>query len=295
MRPHVVILCSVVAFPPLTAEPLLSSQQTGIGAADPADFADHVAVMGVNAALGGITAGLFRALNHGSFVEGFVQGVLGGGLVYAGKRIAGGQFAGAGLLGRELASVGNSIVFNAADGRGAFDRLLVPLGPLPVRLIVSPGARRPVWPKVDLVSFASLTFGLVSSARSLDIGESLSSGAAVFRVKEEQIAPGRTPLPVANTDGVRQGTTVGGTIFLNERSMGDPITLAHERIHVIQFDFVLAAWSDRSDSWLVPRVDRYVKVNSVAATMGLVNQTFFLPDERENLPWEFEARFFSER
>jgi hypothetical protein len=251
--------------------------------------------MGVNAALGGITAGLFRVLNHGSFVEGFAQGALGGGLVYVGKRIAGQQFDGAGLLGRELASVGNSIVFNAADGRGAFDRLLVPLGPLPVRLVVSPGGPRPVWPKVDLVSFASFTFGLVSSARSLDIGKSLSSGAAVFRVREERIAPGRTPPPVTNTDGVRQATTVGSTIFMNERSMGDPIAHAHERIHVIQFDFALAAWSDRSDSWLVPHVDRYVKVNSVAATMGLVNQTFFLPEERENLPWEAEARFFSER
>lgn len=278
----------------------LQGRQSRAMEAPVAPWGEHAAVFGINAALGGVTSGILRAARGGSFWEGLAGGAAGGGLVYAGKRITVEHFDGAGFVGREVAAVGNSIVHNMAEGVGMFDHLLVPVGPLPVRLLVAPGAGTPVTPKLDVVSLGSLVYGLVTPRYSLDIGTSLLEGAAVFHESAGRRGrqPPRVPVGEMSEREGRVASAVGSSIFLNADVVSDPIVFAHERVHVIQFDFVLAAWSDRLDDWLlqgVPSVAPYVKLNGLIAAMGMANQTFFLPGERNHLPWEREAIFLSGR
>jgi hypothetical protein len=132
-----------------------------------------------NAMIGGVTAGLTQYIRGGSFSRGFVKGMLGGGMVWAGKLVAAQRFSGSGLAGRELAAVGSSMVRNSGLGQGLLEELVLPVGP--VRLYVRPGAPTPVVPKVDVVASAWLAYGIVESELDFDAVESISSGAPVFR------------------------------------------------------------------------------------------------------------------
>lgn len=261
-----------------------------------ASVGNHAAILGINTALGGLSAGVLRVLNGGSFVDGFVGGAMGGALAYGGKRLAAQRFDGAGLLGRQVAAVGNSIVYNAAGNAPFVERLMIPLGPLPARLHIATGPRPAVRATVDLVSAGAVIYGILAPGVRLDLGASISSGAAVF-VERRSARPPATVL-VPSGGSTRAATTVGGAIFLDGYAEGDPVVLAHERVHVLQFDFVLAAWGDRLDALVLgraPAVDRWVKLNALAGVMGVANQTLFLLDERDGLPWEREARLLAGR
>ncbi len=200
------------------------------------DWASHglgeAAFLGLNALVGGLTAGLWQELSGDSFEDGFAGGALGGGVVYAGKRLAAESFPGAGFVGRDVAAVGTSIVRNAADARPLLDSLMLPVGPL--RLHLSP--RAPTAPRVEvnLHQLYWTTYGLAEDRLELDLGESLSSGAPVFRADRSLLVDDHGPV---------LGVAVGGVVMLSpqdderwERS------LAHERAHVSQRDFLHHAW-----------------------------------------------------
>ena len=94
----------------------------------PPDWGGELAFLSGNAALGGLTAALIQELQGGSFWRAFLEGALGGAVVYGGKRIAVERFYAAGLVGRQVAAVGTSMVHNVSDGRGALERLVLPIG-----------------------------------------------------------------------------------------------------------------------------------------------------------------------
>ncbi len=66
----------------------------------PPSLWDRATIFGVNALLGGLSAGVLQAANGGSFLDGRWRGTLGGGLVNGGKRLAAHRVSGAGRLGR---------------------------------------------------------------------------------------------------------------------------------------------------------------------------------------------------
>lgn len=196
------------------------------------DAAGEAAFLGINALVGGLTAGVWQELSGGAFEKGFAGGALGGGVAYAGKRVAAESFAGAGFLGRDLAAVGGSVVRNAADGRPLLDSLALPVGPL--RLHLSPrdpgGARL----EADLPELYWGVYGLVDHRLALDVDESLSSGIFVFDADR----------PLVDRDGERVlGTATGGAAFLSPQTETEKArSLPHERAHVLQLDFVHQAW-----------------------------------------------------
>ena len=76
----------------------------------------------------------------------------------------------------------------------------------------------------------------------------------------------------------------------------DERVLAHERVHTIQFDFLVGAVGDQVDTWAmnrVPGVDRWLKINLVPALFGGINQMFFTQLNYNILPWEREAALLS--
>jgi hypothetical protein len=254
---------------------------------------DHATALAINALMGGVSAGILQAGSGGSFLDGFAHGVLGGGVVYAGKAIAARRFDGAGFIGREIAAIGNSMVFNAASGDGPFSRLALPLGPFPARVIVETTNGFRARPMFDLINLGATAYGL--AAWNLDVRRSLSSGVAIFRD-----APDGPPSIVESVEPsafIQAATTVGAVIFVTAE--GEPYLeqiIPHERVHTIQIDAFLAMVGDRSDTWLFeryPTFDRYVKANLLTGLLGAINQTMLALSDRSNLPWEVEARILS--
>ena len=293
-RSLVALVCAAALLP---AAPARSQSQDWLrraseeGAGPRPSWAGELAFLSGNAVLGGLTAGVFQTLRGGSFWPAFRAGVVGGAVAYTGRRIAVERFSGAGLLGREVAAVGGSLVQNAADARAAFERVVIPFGL--VRFYVqsdrSSAAATHVRVKVDFPTLLATTYLVVRENADFDLSASLSSGTPVFRTR------------VRYADGYWRGDQAAGVIWLHGNP-DDPApdadrsgVFAHERVHVLQYDFSLVAWSDAGEAWLSKRipgggwVDRHLDLGLHLGVWGLAN--WLLPYEQR--PWEQEAFFLS--
>jgi hypothetical protein len=253
-------------------------------------WSNHLTAFGANVLLGGLTAGFAQELRGGSFRDGFIRGALGGTTVYAGKRIAGQRFDGAGLLGRQVAAVGTSVVRNASAGRGSFSRLMLPFGP--VRLYVEPGAARPLQPKLDLSGLAFLAYGVFNDDLYFDTRRSFSAGIPVFRTED-------APIDWLTDGSELEGLATAGVVYLADywsREERDH-TFAHERIHVLQTDFVLGAWTDPVEDWALSHhpvgrsIARWVDINLATNLLSLLGGPF----DHDERPWEAEADYMAGR
>jgi hypothetical protein len=251
------------------------------------DWQGHLTVLGVNAALGGLTAGLRQHARGGSFWRGFATGAAGGGVIYGGKWLSAEEFWGAGLAGRQVAAVGSSLVRNASEGRAAFEYLMVPIGP--VRLYVDRGATPTAHFKLDLLGAGVLAYHALSSDARFDGGASFSAGTAVFHTQV-------VPRPEWH------GSNIAGVIVLRDPEGNPPAThfppdmvFAHERIHLLQYDQALHMWGAPFEQWLLPRVPggawlaRHVDLGLIVVPVVLMNSV----TTYESRPWEREAHFFS--
>lgn len=242
----------------------------------------------INVALGGLSAGGLRILRGGSLREGLesgIAGAAGGALVYAGKRVAVQRWGGAGFVGREVAAVGSSVVWNASAGRGMVDRLVLPVGPVRLYVALDEGVR--VTPKLDVSSTVAIAFASLNGG--IDWERSVSAGAPVFR---------RT-VPYAQAEVI--GQQAAGVITYRDRlGRGEPgesslETLAHEQVHVIQRDQSFLFWSEPAEEALfgatpAGRVLRlHLDVGFDVVAKLLVKQVV----DYETRPWEREAHLLS--
>lgn len=260
-------------------------------AATPA-WVGQFTTLSANAMLGGLTAGLIQELRGGSFQDGFVRGALGGTAIYAGKRLAAERFTGAGLLGREVAAVGASIVRNASDGIGTFDRLILPVGV--TRVYWQPRQRKASL-KLDVVAAGYVVYGVFEEDLDFDLANSLSAGAAVFRTNEKLITYGTGEQHAAGVSRagiiLRANVTPYGEEFL-ERAF------AHERVHVLQDDQLFITLNDHADDWVLARlgpaarISRFADINVSSEVLRILSGFI---DNHADRPWEMEAIFLTRR
>jgi hypothetical protein len=286
LAPAALALLAVLTLAPRPAASQAVSDHEDFWASD---GLGEVAFLGLNAAVGALTSGLWQELSGGSFEEGFTGGALGGSVAYAGKRLAAESFTGAGFLGRGVAAAGSSMVRNAADARPLLDSLMVPVGPL--RLYLRP--RKPTAPRLEanLRDLYWTAYGLAESRLELDVGESLSSGMPVFQADRDLIG---------SDDSAISGATTGGVVYLSPLGEGGRTrSLAHERAHVLQFDFVYHAWLRPLEDHLarqlpmdgfVDRIDYDVVLTAVRSGANALD----LGDPFD-APIEAEAEFLEER
>lgn len=223
------VLISTLAFPRLAAAQDHDHPQ--------ADWIVDVGVAGANALSGALTAAVTAAIRGDAVPEAFVKGAVGGAAVFAGKRIAVEQFGGAGLLGRQVGSVGASIVANGGGGRGWVEEVWLPLGPLWLQASPSSdfGAR------LDLLNVGVTAWAVERPELEVDWRRSLDSGALVFT------SPGHR---ITNSDGRVDGLAVAGTIALGAMAPVDvDVVERHERVHVIQYDYLLHTVSRPFERW----------------------------------------------
>lgn len=223
----------------ILALPLATAAQTSQRWSN-AGWDEDVGFAAINAMLSGVVTGLFRKYSEeGSFGEGFRTGAAGGVVTYVGKRLAAQRFPAAGLVGRQVASVGGSLVSNARDGRGAFDRLTLQLGL--GRLYWDRVESRAVF-RPDVVTLYYTTAAVASPRVGFDWSRSLSAGAPVFVTRS-----GATTL-----DDNAAGRTFGGVIVMDVNA-DLPLShvAAHEHTHVIQYDQQFALWGEAVERGLV--------------------------------------------
>lgn len=232
----------------------------------------------VNAVIGGATAAVIQLFRDGSAWDAFWTGALGGGVAYAGKRLAVEDFAGAGFLGRGVNSLGSSVIRNAGEGRGAFHEMAVPVGPVRVYFDRVDG----VHARLDVATVLAAAALVVGYDARLDPGASLSAGALVFR--------GAGPMP---------GLSAAGAMMVWEDMPASegPRLMAHERVHLLQYDQAVLTWSGSAEEWIAGRsllgrsLTRYMDFGGVA--LGAHAALSLLLEYRER-PWESEAYFLAE-
>ncbi len=240
------------------------------------------AVLGVNAAIGGLTAGTWQALAGKSFWRGFVRGAAGGVAVFAGKRIIAEGSPVAWWAGRQLAAIGSSEIANAAEGRVPFQKITLPIGP--VRLHLNPRAKLVPSASLDLTSTVAAIIVGTRSGNRFAIQESLATGSIVFLAPEVSNAIGGN---VASVMTVSELAPDGDFPPLeNKRDI-----MSHELIHSAQYDFVLTAWGDAAQAAIVRklhlsgRITRYVDFNVLLPLQIAANG--LIPYDKR--PWEKEA------
>ncbi|HEX2168151.1 MAG TPA: hypothetical protein VHG09_13035 [Longimicrobiales bacterium] len=242
--------------------------------------------LGANVAIGGLTAGVRQWRADGSFLDGFWRGAVGGVGTYAGKRIVGADFDGAGILGRSVAAAGASVTRNAADGKPMFDRLTIPIGF--VRLDWRPhnGDVHAAFDVAALTTIAGIYMSGLGA--SLDLRRTLDTGAPVFMARDWEPGLGWA------------GRQIFGAVLLRGDPPVDPDhamllrqALHHERVHVLQYDQSFILWNEPfetrllrrlgSPDWLASRFD----LSLVA--VGISGMKFMLPPSLH--VWEDEAHF----
>jgi hypothetical protein len=205
----------------------------------------------------------------------------------AGKQVAGQRFDGAGLMGRQLAAFGTSVVRSASEDTMV---VILPVGPMTFE--VRPSAVDRVRPRVNLVGTATLLYYVVRADTRLDMGASVSAGAPVFRFPTET---------VSTRDGIIFGRMDFGTIVLGRTPVVQDVqrrmTLPHEAIHVVQYDFLEQALSLPPERAILRKLGasegflRHVDLGAISVMLAGVLQMHMDYDDR---PWEREAVLLTE-
>lgn len=249
-----------------------------------------VTFLSLNALVGGLTAGILQTLRDGSFQSGFARGALGGAVSYGGRRLAVEEFSGAGLLGRQVSAVGVSVVRNASEGVPSLSRISLPAGPL--ILVVTRGERLDVRAEIDVNGAVWLSSALLDDRLVLDARATISAGAPVFRTPDHRLG----------SDGDHPaGMLIGGLVVLGHGTgnMRGHDVLAHERVHVLQYDLVQEIWGDPLETWIsnrlgTPEVLRFIRPG-VAYPLLHASIVSLLDIEWKDRIWEIEAEYLSHR
>lgn len=248
---------------------------------------DRVAHLAVNGALGGFSAAMYALARGKNPWRAALMGFGGGVTLGAGKQVAGRRFDGAGLVGRQLAALGTSVVRSASEDTMV---VMVPIGPM--TLEVRPSAVDRVRPRVNLVGTATLLYYVVRSDTRIDVRATFSAGAPVFRFPTET---------VSTRDGIIFGRMDFGTIVLGAPppivDLQRRMTLPHESIHVVQYDFLEQALSLPPERAILRKIGigegflRHVDLGAISVMLAGVLQMHM---DYEDRPWEREAVILTE-
>ena len=253
----------------------------------PLSARDRVGHLAVNGAIGGFSAAMFALARGKNPWRAALIGFGGGVTMGAGKQLAGRRFEGAGLLGRQLAALGTSAVRSASE-----DTMVVILPAGPMIFEIRPSAVDRVRPRVNLVSTATVLYYVIRSDTRIDVGSSLAAGAPVFRFPTET---------VSTRDGIIFGRMDFGTILLGAApSVADEqrrMTLPHESIHVVQYDFLEQALSLPAERAILRKLGvrdgfrRHVDIGAISVLLAGILQMHMDYDDR---PWERESVMLTE-
>ena len=280
-------VATIATVMPLTAAIAQREPQEPLQEAGHLSGRDRAAHLAVNGALGGFSAAMFALARGKNPWRAALVGFGGGVAMGAGKQVAGQRFDGAGLMGRQLAAFGTSMVRSASEDTMV---VIVPVGPMTFE--VRPSAVDRVRPRMNLVGTATLLYYVVRADTRLDMRATLSAGAPVFRFPTET---------VSTRDGIIFGRMDFGTIVLGRTPLVQDrqrrMTLPHEAIHVVQYEFLEQALSLPLERAILRKLGasegflRHVDLGAISVMLAGVLQMHMDYDDR---PWERESVLLTE-
>jgi hypothetical protein len=211
--------------------------------------------------------------------RGLAQGAAGGAAIGVGKQIAGEDFSGSGLAGRQLHALGVSAIASASQDHLL---LLFPVGPLTME--VRTGGNKQVAARLDVTDLTVLAASLFDSEMRLDWSSTFAAGAPVLLHSRRRLAMGYDV----------NGFAFLGTVFIQEHfGPADRRRLvSHEAIHVLQWDAFRHLASHPAERVIVRqipgirRASAYLDVGLLAPASVLLMGSA-IPYRRQ--PWEREA------
>jgi hypothetical protein len=201
--------------------------------------------LGFNAIIGGGAAAAHALLADADVppLRAFLQGAMGGVVMYGGQRLVGTGVPALRLPGVQTVAVGASMARNAGAGVPLFSTITLPVYPFYLQL--RPGSDRPFGLRVSAAAAASLASALTrngSFQAEIDWRESLLTGAPVFRSASSWIYPFGDPAAAEcrHGDGCDGGAgglhRVGTTWYTTGGRSAEQSAriLTHETIHLTQ-------------------------------------------------------------
>jgi hypothetical protein len=236
-----------------------------------------------NVAIGALTGAAANLIRGESPWRGMAYGTVGGAVWLSGKLLAASEFGGSGFLGRQVASVGSSIVANVVTEHDPLSTISFPL--YLVRVDVEFHKRR-LRARVDVPSTVVAIYAAAQRELSVDWGRTVGAGALVILDQTE-----------ATTWA---GRHAAGVIIIKDQAVPAnswvPVemdrVLRHELVHLIQHDFTTLIVSRPVQDWMATlfpgarTVSSYVDLQLDFAAWAALN-TLLSHDDR---PWEWEAR-----
>lgn len=234
-----------------------------------------IGAAGANIVAGAVTAAVAAVIRGNDVSDAFLKGAAGGGLVFLGKRLAVERFDGAGLLGRELAGVGASVVTNGGAGRDLLDEVWLPLGPAWVQVRPRSGLRA----RLNLREIGTLVWAATRPELRFDPARSISNGVAVFVADHHRITSASDHLA---------GFAEAGIVALGRTRLDMEVIQRHENIHVIQHDYLLHTMTRPLEAWGWSWItDRSIPVDLDVLTLFLYPDILSDIHEREAQVLEF--------
>lgn len=235
--------------------------------------------LAINMAIGSATGLVWAKIRHASEPKGALQGAAGGALMSVGRQIAATAFNGSGFVGREISATGVSLTATSGEPKTT---LTFPVGP--VSLAFSRDSYD--W-RVNVADFIAIVGLSLSPNTRLDLGRSLSSGAAVFRDRHSSFGQ--------RGDFDIMAISEFGTIRLS-RSAFAPFTgktnvLYHENVHILQDDYFQDAIGLPVERELIQHLPfgrRFLRHLDLGVA-GPMLEGAMSPIPYESRPWEREA------
>lgn len=229
------------------------------------DLVVEIAAFSTNALIGAATAGVRALLEGRDFGQAFIGGALGGGVSYAGKRIAVADFGAAPITGRVVASFGHAMIAGAGSSLLP-DSVRLPIGPFRIGLSWSDGVR-PSFAVVgrEVVVLAQL---LADDGLRFDRDRSLAAATPVFVTRRSRLWNG----------GEQVGGFASGSLILLDGLYAED-SYRHEVVHVLQHDFMEVAWDRPLEEWLrritpgAHWIPNWIYLGMVVPTMRWIDDT----------------------
>jgi len=242
-------------------------------------------LLAVNAALGGATAGIGRALHGKPVRRGVAGGALAGVVVFSGKWVASGNRDATNLVGRSIAAVGSSGIRNAAADQPLLSDVALAYGPMRFHIARENRYRPRV--KLDLATSIVMIHEFGKSEQEFEAARSAVAGVPIFRVDSSKRSGAVGGSQIAGVVTYRTASRYESTEPARVKRM-----IGHELVHVIQSDALFntyAAPLEKKLFTILPlgrTLHRYVDIGVHVPVWSGVNSMVAY----RYRPWEWEAR-----
>lgn len=237
--------------------------------------------VGVNAAIGLVTASVWSIARGRGITGGAWRGIVGGATVSVGRQVAASPFSGSGFTGRQISAVGISLITSAGSDHDM--TLSFPVGPVQLQLV---NGHDFDW-RINATDAVAAIIDATGKGTRLDASLSMSSGTFVFH-------SGRGTFHTA------AGEATGSEFFERIELSSDafdgsgkvPNVLFHENVHVLQNDYLANAVANPIErailnrTYIGRRITRHVDIGLLSIPFnGIANGVV----PYASRPWEREA------